>query len=202
MNTKMFRRICKITFISHGATVHSMDGIINDTLKYPKLNESGEEEIEKVCEYLEKRGVSYDKIYTSPNACCTQSAQIIAKLFRQKAMPLNLNQRNHGVWHGSSFVDLYKEYGRDILAKTPEKGESLIDFNNRVSDIIEKLIIENKGNRIIIVTTPEVVQSAIAKTLGLSPENQYKVLVKTGSLTQISYFEDWSSLIYSNYIPL
>lgn len=202
MNTKMFRRICKITFISHGATVHSMDGIINDTLKYPKLNEFGEEDIQKVCEYLEKRGVSYDKIYTSPNACCSQSAQIIAKLFKQKAIPLNLNQRNHGVWHGSSLMDLYKEYGSDILTQTPEKGEAIVDFNKRVSDIIEQLIIENKGNRIIIVTTPEIIQSAIAKTLGLSLENQHKILIKTGSLTQISYFKGWSSLIYSDYKPL
>ena len=48
----MFKRKCKITFISHGATVHTMDGIICDTDKYPKINEFGEEEIAKVCEYL------------------------------------------------------------------------------------------------------------------------------------------------------
>ena len=91
----MFKRICKITFITHGATVYSLDGIINDTLKYPKLNEFGEEEIEKVCEYLEKRGVSYDKIYTSPNACCTQSAQIIAKLSRASSWREQLPLRMH-----------------------------------------------------------------------------------------------------------
>ena len=64
------------------------------------------------------------------------------------------------------------------------------------------MIIENKGNRIIIVTTPEVVQSVVAKTLGVKPENQHKTLIKTGSLTQISYFDGWSSLIYSDYHPL
>ena len=198
----MFKRICKITFITHGATVYSLDGIINDTLKYPKLNEFGEEEIEKVCEYLEKRGVAYDKIYTSPNACCTQSAQIIAKLFKQKAIPLDLTQRNHGVWHGSFYADLFKEHEGTVLTQTPENGESIADFNKRVSKAIDKLIKENKGNRIIVVTTPEVVQSAIAKTLGIKPEYQHKALVKTGSLTQISYFEGWSSLIYSDYTPL
>lgn len=198
----MFRRICKITFISHGATVHSMDGIINDTLKYPKLNEIGEEEIDKVCEYLEKRGVAYDKIYTSPNTCCSQSAQIIARLFKQKAIPLDLNQRNHGVWHGSLYADLYKEHGKTILSQTPENGEALKDFNKRVSKTINKLVKENKGNRIIVVTTPEVIQSVIANTLGITEENQYKVLIKTGSLTQVSYFDGWSSLIYSDYAPL
>ena len=199
---RMFKRICKITFITHGATVYSLDGIVNDSIKSPKLNEFGEEEIEKVCEYLKQRGVAYDKIYTSPNACCTQSAQIIAKLFKQKAIPIDLKQRNHGVWHGSFYVDLFKEYGIAALAQTPENGESLTEFNKRISKFINKLVKENRGNRIIIVTTPEVVQSAIAETLSLKPEDQHKILIKTGSLNQISYFEKWSSLIYSDYTPL
>ena len=202
MFSKMFKRLCKITFITHGATVYSMDGIINDTLKSPKLNEHGEEEIEKVCEYLKQRGVAYDKIYTSPNACCTQSAQIIAKMFKQKPIVIDLKQRNHGVWHGTFYADLFKEFGAGALSHTPEKGESLSDFNKRVSGIIDKLLKENKGNRIIVVTTPEVVQSALAKTLELTPKNQHKLLIKTGSLTQISYFDGWSSVIYSDYSPL
>lgn len=202
INSRMFRRKCKITFIAHGATVYSQDGIVNDTLKSPKLNEFGEEEIEKVCEYLRKRAVAYDKIYSSPNACCLQSAQIIAKLFKQKPVTIDLKQRNHGVWHGSFYADLFKENGSSVLIQTPENGEALLDFNRRVSDTIDKLIEENKGNRIIIVTTPEVIQSVLSKTLELSPENQHRMLVKTGSLTQISYFTNWSSVIYSNYNPL
>ena len=198
----MFKRICKITFIAHGATVYSLDGIINNALKYPKLNDFGEEEIQKVCEYLENRGVAYDKIYTSPNACCTESAHIIAKLFKQKAINLDLTQRNYGAWHGSSYSDLFKEHGSKLLTLTPEKGEAIADFNKRVTKSINEIVKENKGNRIIIVTTPDVIQSAIAKTLGIKPENQHKTLIKTGSLTQISYFEGWSSLIYSGYVPL
>lgn len=198
----MFKRICKITFITHGATVYSLDGIINDNLKSPKLNEFGEEEIDKVCEYLLKRGVAYDKIYTSPNACCTQSANIIAKLFKQKPILLDLKQRNHGSWHGSFYRDLFKEHGANVLSQTPENGEPLADFNKRIVKTLTKIIKENKGSRIIIVTTPEVVQSAIASALEVKPENQHKTLIKTGSLTQISYFEGWASLIYSDYTPL
>ena len=39
----MFKRKCKITFITHGATVHSMDGIISDSENFPKINDIGEE---------------------------------------------------------------------------------------------------------------------------------------------------------------
>lgn len=199
----MFKRKCKITFITHGATVHSMDGIISDSEKFPKINDIGEEEIEKVCEYLTKRGVHYDKIYTSSSTRCTQSAQIVAKLFKKRITTIDLPSRKLGEWSGQSVSDIYDEYGAQSISMTPKGGESLKKFNGRVAKVIENLVEENKGNRIIVVTTPDVVQAAIALTLNLTPENQFKTLIKTGSLTQISYFvDDWSSVIYSDYIPL
>lgn len=198
----MFKRICKITFITHGATVYTTGGIINDKLKTPKLNDLGEEEVKDVCKYLKNRGVSYDNIYTSPNACCLESAQIIAKMFKKTPTVIDLNSRKHGSWHGVSYMDLYDEYGIEFITQTPDGGEDINTFNKRVDKLIKTLVSENHGSRIIVVTTPEVVQSAIAKAIGLSPKNQNKVLIKTGSLTQISYFKGWSSLIYSDYKPL
>ncbi len=199
----MFKRKCKITFITHGATVHTLDGIIYDNDKYPKLNDFGEEEIEKVCEYLEKRAVHYDKIYTSSPARCTQSAQVIAKLFKKRTTTIDLAPRKHGEWSGLTYAEIYEKYGTDAISMTPKGGESLAVFNKRVAGTLYDLIQENQGSRIIVVTTPDVVQSAVAQTLELTPENQFKVLIKTGSLTQISYFEDeWSSIIYSGYVPL
>ena len=199
----MFKRKCKITFISHGATVHTLDGIICDTEKYPKLNEFGEEEIEKVCSYLSNRAVAYDKIYTSSSARCTQSAEIISRLFKKKITIIDLPARNHGDWSGRSYEDLFDQYGPEVILQEPKNGESLSVFNKRVSDVIDNLVEENRGTRIIVVTTPDVIQSAIAKTLELTPVNQFKNLIKTGTLTQISYFEgDWSSVIYSDHIPV
>ncbi len=198
----MFKRICKITFISHGATVYSLGGLIGNGMKYPKLNDFGEEELEKVCEFLKHRGVAYDNIYSSPNACCTQSAQIVANLFKKKVKIIDLSPRNFGEWQGMPYSDIFDEYGLEILAETPPKGESLKDFNSRVKKVIKTLIKENTGSRIILVATPEIIQSALADTLKLKPENQHKILIKTGSLTQISYFDKWSSVIYADYCPL
>lgn len=199
----MFKRKCKITFITHGATVHTMDGIISDSEKFPKINDIGEEEIDKVCEYLTKRGVHYDKIYTSSSARCMQSAQIVAKLFKKRTTTIALPSRRLGEWSGQSLNDLFEQYGKKAITQAPQGGEGIKEFNKRVNDVIKKLIEENHGNRIIVVTTPDVVQAAVALTLGLTPENQIKHLIKTGSLTQISYFVDnWSSVIYSDYIPL
>ena len=198
----MFKRICKITFISHGATVYTMGGIIGCGLKYPKLNDFGQDELRKVCDYLKQRGVSYDNIFTCPDACCAQSAQIIAKLFKQKSKIIDLPSRNYGEWQGMLYSDIMKNKGPEVLAQCPLGGEPIEAFNKRVSDIIDRLVYENKGTRIIVVATPGIIGAAVAKTLGLTVENQHKVLIKTGSLTQISYFDTWSSLIYSDYCPL
>jgi len=198
----MFKRICKITFVTHGATIHSAEGIINDSLKYPKINEDGEEEIAKVCEYLKNRGVAYDRIYSSPATYCTESAHIIAKMYHKKIVPIDMPNRNHGNWQGQTYADICNEGGIQNLTKTPKNGETIKHFNTRINKQINALIQENKGNRIIVVTTPEIVQSILATTLELAPESQFKMLIKTGSLTQISYFEGWSSVIYSDYKPL
>ena len=108
-----------------------------------------------------------------------------------------------GEWSGQSFNDIYDQYGKEAITKVPKDGEGLEEFNKRVAKVIDTLVEENRGNRIIVVTTPDVVQAAIALTLNLTPENQFKTLIKTGSLTQISYFvDDWSSIIYSDYMPL
>ena len=78
-----FDRKCKITFICNGATIYSEDDRFTDSEAYPPLNEAGQEEIEKICEYLKKRAIKNDKIYTSPATRSVQSAGMISKLLKK-----------------------------------------------------------------------------------------------------------------------
>lgn len=88
------------------------------------------------------------------------------------------------------------------LGFCPENGENIQDFNNRVNEIITKIIDKNLRGRVIIVTHPSIIQSAIKSVLNIPAENQYKIYIRPASATQISYYEDWASLIYSGYKPL
>lgn len=201
----MLKRKCKITFIAHGATIHSQEGIISDSEKYPPLTEHGHEEMKKVCEYIKKRGIKDNKIFCSPAVRCIQSAQDICKIFKQDYEVLeDLSVRKCGVLNGKSFKSVMKKYPDNptLAALNFEDGESLQDFNERVFNVIKRLVSENVGNRLVIVTYPSVIQSVVAHVLDIPPESQAKVLIKTGSLTQISVFDNWSSLIYSGYVPL
>ena len=202
----MLKRKCKITFISHGETVYTQESRISDSEKHPPLTEGGQEEVERICKYLKARGVKNDKIYTSPATRCVQTVKPIAKLFRQDFEVLdNLYVRKCGILNGKTFDTVAKQYAQDFptIANIDVEGcELLVDFNKRVHDEVMKLVEENKNSRLIVVTYPMVVQSIVSQVLNVPPEDQFKVLVKTGSLTQISFFEDWASLIYSDVKPL
>lgn len=206
----MFERKCKITFIAHGSTVNSEEKRLSDNEKYPPLNDAGEKEIERVAEWLRKKAIKNDVIYSSPSLRTVQTAQIISKVFKTDFVVLEkLPNRKRGIWSGLTFEQIEKKYPHMIeLMHTnptsfcPEGGECVKEFNLRVDKVIKKIVENNIGNRIIIVTHPSIIQAAISNAIGLPPENQAKVYIKTGSATQISYYDTWASLVYSGYVPL
>lgn len=205
-----FRKKCKITFISHGATIYSEEGRFSDLENYPPLSELGILEMEAMTNYLKKRGVKNDIIYASPSVRTMQSAMMIAKCFKTDYNLLEvLKPRRCGTWNGMSLSQVLEKYPKGfskMLVKPDEKSmgdaESTVDFIKRVRGSIEKIVDENIGNRVIIVTHPDVIQAAICSALDIPPERLPQIFIRTGSATQISYFENWDSLVYSDYVPL
>lgn len=206
----MFNRKCKITFIAHGATIHSEENRISDNGNYPPINEAGEEEIQKICEWLKKRAIKTDKIYASSSLRTIQSARMISKVFKKDfEIVEGLDSRNFGVWNGLTFDQIEAKYPQMIeqmhenpCSYCPENGENIIKFNKRISKIIKKIVDDNIGHRVIIVTHPDVIKATISKAIQLPVQHQGRIYIKTGSASQISYFKDWASLMYSGYIPL
>lgn len=205
-----FDRKCKITFICNGATIYSEDDRFTDSETYPPLNDAGQEEIERICDFLKKRGIKNDKIYTSPALRSTQSATMIAKLFKQDfEIVEDLHPRKCGDFNGLTFEQVDEKYP-DALDKlinspeiaVPENAESITDFINRVNFSLNKIIEENLGNRIIIVTHKDIIKAAIISALNIPHSSLHRIYVKSGSATQISYYEKWSSLVYSDYTPV
>ena len=82
-----FNRLCKITFICHGATIYSEEGRFSDNPNYPPLSESGIEEVKNLVNYLKIRGIKNDAIYSSPSIRTQQSARMVSK-FSNRNMKL------------------------------------------------------------------------------------------------------------------
>lgn len=205
-----FNRKCKITFICHGATIYSEEGRFSDAENYPPLSEFGVEEMEILTKYLKARGVKNDAIYTSPSIRTVQSAMMISKLFKQDYIIVEeLKTRACGAWNGMTFGQILEKYPdgfAHILTHPDEKtladAESSVDFIERVKNIIDGLVEKNIGNRIIIVTHPDVIQAAICAALEIPADKLPKIFIRTGSATQISYYDNWASLVYSDHVPL
>uniref|UniRef100_UPI0040286861 histidine phosphatase family protein n=1 Tax=Candidatus Stercorousia sp. TaxID=3048886 RepID=UPI0040286861 len=83
----------------------------------------------------------------------------------------------------------------------PEYAETVRDFINRINCTLNKIIDDNLGNRIIIVTHKDIIKAAIISALNIPHSSLHRIYVKSGSATQISYYEKWSSLVYSDYTP-
>ncbi len=202
----MLERKCKITFIAHGETVNTQEERISDSENYPPITEYGQEQIQRVCELLKRRGVKSNKILTSPATRCIQSVKPIAKMFKQDFEIIDeLHIRKCGTLNGKTFETVLKQYKTDFpsIANMDVEGcEPLEDFNKRVFDEIMKIVKENIGSRLIIVTYPMVIQSITARILHVPADAQFRILVKPGSMTQISFFDTWASLIYSGYVPI
>ncbi len=205
-----FSRKCKITFICHGATIYSEEGRFSDAENYPPISELGIEEMNTLAQYLKARGVKNDVIYTSPSVRTVQSAMMIAKIFKKDYVVLeDLKGRYCGDWNGLTFSQIEEKYpgGLEHLLNNPDvktmaNAEGSNEFINRIKVVIDRVVAENIGNRLIIVTHPEVIQAAICASLEIPADKLPKIFIRTGSATQISYFEDWSSLVYSDHVPL
>lgn len=205
-----FNRKCKITFICHGATIYSEENRFSDVENYPQLSELGQDEVERITEYLRRRAVKNDVIYTSPAVRTVQTAKIISKLYKEEPVVLeDLRPRKCGKINGmtleqieNKFPDLLESWFNNLEYDEKLEAESINDFIAHTKNIIDKVVAENEGNRVIIVTHPEVIQAAICSALEIPGNKIAKIFIKTGSATQISYYEKWSSLVYSDHTPI
>ena len=206
----MFNRKAKITYIAHGATLFTENHKLSSGFQYPPINKNGEAQMYKIVDFIKLRGVNNDKIISGPSLSTVQSAEIIAEeLKKDFIINENLLPRNYGDWEGLTFEQIKKKYPDlsdkspvQMLVETPDNGETLQDFNDRIKECLTSIIEENLGKRLIVVTHPVIIRSAICLALNIPVKEQYNIYVRTGSANQISYFTDGAVLKYSNYVPL
>ena len=206
----MFKRKCKITFIRHGSTIYSDENRLCDKLNYPPLNEVGKIEASNIAQWVEKRSPKVDKIYTSPDVKSMQTCEFVAKEYKKDFQIIdNLYSRRSGEWNGLTFDQIEKQYPEEIKKYHQDRanfwcngGETIADFSIRVRNAISELIEKNKGKRIIIVTNGDVIQAEICNALGIPLQNIGQIYIPCGSATQLSYFTEWTSLVYSAHVPV
>ena len=206
----MFKKKCKITYIALGSSIFSENHKLNYGLEYPPINKNGEQQMLDIIEFIKIRGVKNDKIISGPALCTVQSAELLSEeLKKDFKIDETLLPRNYGDWDGLTLEQVKKRYPEfenrtavSMFLETPENGEDLDSFNERVMKSVANIVQENSGKRLLVVTHPAIIRSAVCSALKIPKDAQYNIYIKTGSATQLSYFEDGVCLKYSNYVPI
>lgn len=206
----MYKRKCKIIFICHGATIYSEDNRLFDNPNYPPLNMNGRYEVEKITEWLIKRVPKVDAIYCASSLRAIQSAKIVSKKYSMVFDVVDgLMSKRNGLFNGLNFEqietlypELLDEYHENRADFCPSGGESLREFDLKVEEIIKNLVSQNFGKRIFVIAHPDIIQAVIRSALDIPIDNQTRIYIPTGSATQVNYYSEWESLVYSGYLPL
>lgn len=206
----LFKRKCKITFIAHGATLYTEENRICDVESHPPLNEQGQEESQKIAQWIVQRSPQVDAIYSGSSLSCIQTAKYVTKEYgTELIIRPELKNQEFGIWKGLSYSEIEEKYP-EMLDKyhelpssyAPDGGETLLEFDARVEEVLNTLIEENISKRIVVVTHSNFIRAAIRNALEIPVENQNRVFIPTGSASQIKYYMGWNILMYSGHVPI
>ncbi|WP_027624237.1 alpha-ribazole phosphatase [Clostridium lundense] len=180
-----------IYLLRHGQTESNSKRVY-----YGKLDVELNDEGKTQCEAAGKRlkNISFNKVYTSGMKRAIQTAEIA--LYGKKVELIKderINEMNLGDFEGknyeeneSQYPEEWKKWTEDWKGYAPPKGESYIEFYNRVKNFIED-IIKLEHENILIVTHGGVIKSIYAYILGENPDLFWKFGTKNGDLTLIKY---------------
>lgn len=149
----------------------------------------------------------WDLIITSPLQSCSEFADLIAS---EEDVDLELNKKfteiDFGDWDGYSPEDILKE-NPDLLHAwckaptkvTPPGGEDYHEFKARVLKSFEKIIADNLGQKILIITHSGVIRLILMDILGMHDEKVFCLDVDYGSFSKVEVHNDetgqWGCLI-------
>lgn len=148
---------------------------------------------------MAERLTGITNLVTSPLVRCSKFATYWASKF---GVPLEINsdfqECNFGEWDGLSF-DMIKEKYSSGLSHfliepenfTPNGGEALIDFQERVRNGINDLLVKNAGKKVLIVTHAGVIRCLVSWCLKIDPLSSVpfqNISVDYGSVTHISVY--------------
>ena len=133
---------------------------------------------------IENKG-DWDFVVTSPLQSCCEFADTIAQ---EDAIDLEINQDleeiDFGLWEGLSPKEIIKEdaellnqWWQSATKITPPEGEDYHIFRARVLVSLKKIIDENKGKRVLIVTHSGVIRTMLTHILGMADENIFHLNV-------------------------
>lgn len=189
----------RIFIVRHGVTHYNVDGIFQGSLDIP-LNIAGERQAELLCRRFAEIQIS--NIYSSPLQRTMLTAEKIASVHNIIVRPIEgLREINGGKFEGrpaiknkSDYPDQFHNMKYSCKDFQPPDGESFKHLYNRVLDAFKKILQQESGKTIIIVTHFFPSLAMINYLEGLDIENAKIISVQNAS---VSLFKSYDNITFN-----
>jgi alpha-ribazole phosphatase len=194
----------ELILVRHGETETNVQGKIHKFSDTETLTPEGIEQIEKTSEALRKlKAVS---IYCSKEKRAIQSARIVS---RNLNIPLTkidgLEERNWGDFAGLSFQEIKQKAGMDNMSFLerytfhPPHGESWKETEERLLETLNKILSQNEGKTIILVTHGGSIRIYMPTLLDVNKEESYKYDPDNASISVFDYKDGkFTKIVYND----
>jgi broad specificity phosphatase PhoE len=182
----------RIILVRHGETQTNTKGKIHKYSDTEELTPNGIKQIEKTSEAINKEQPNI--IFCSQEKRARQSARIISSKLNIPLIEVPcLEERNWGDYAGLSFQEIKQKAGMDSMSFdqrfnfVPPNGESWKETEERLLKALNKIVSENKGKTIVLVTHGGPIRIYMPTLLNVSKEESYKYDPDNASISIFDY---------------
>jgi broad specificity phosphatase PhoE len=185
----------RLYLVRHGATQLSAEDRFAGAVDV-ELSEEGKFQAGRLAERLADDSIA--AVYCSPLARTVQTATILASP-RQLALirEEGLREINHGHWEGmrridveSQFPNEYAAWEEDPFTFAPQGGEAGVNVIARALPVIRKIVLEHRGQNVIVVSHKATLRLIISSLLGFDARGYRDRLDQSPASLSVIDFKD------------
>jgi len=178
--------------------VYTFNGITNNP-----LSEKGVAQAKRLSDYLKKNFKDITRVISSDLKRAYQTASRIALDFNLKVeKSKEIREVNFGIFEGLTIDQANKKYKKIFEKRLKDKwnfripkGESYLDACNRIKKFIDELILNHKGEVIVILTHVTIIKVFSIHYLGMSIKKTDENHFNNCSVSVIDFNENKKPLI-------
>jgi probable phosphoglycerate mutase len=154
---------------------------------------------------LDREAITY--VYSSPLERCTETAAAVAT---QLGVPLRSAPEaveiDFGDWTGQDFAELegrtdWSEWNSSRDTAGTPGGESMVEVQQRILELLEALRQRHCGERIALVSHGDVIKAALCHTLGLPLQAYTRFNIDPASLSPLVLWQGGGKVLGMNELP-
>lgn len=190
----------KFFLIRHGEVANNADKCYNGHNDVD-LSAEGLSQMEAIADRLKTEPIK--AVYCSDLIRTVKGGRIIAEKHSLKIISLQkLRELNYGRWDGKKLDDIKRLYPKELKARYDDivnyriqGGETLIELNNRILQVIKDIINKHKGESIAVVSHGGVNRIILLWALNIDLKNFHRIQQNYAALNIVNFYDNGNAIV-------